>query len=73
MFVKLSDVDLDATLAKAEFKYDRRRKKVFESSCINAECVCVCVCVCAFAAVRDITGIIIDLYRSCWKKQMCEA
>ena len=32
-------------------------------------CVCVCVCVCAFAAVRDLTGIMMDLYRSCWKNR----
>ena len=30
MFIKLSDVDLDATLAKAETKYDKRKKNICE-------------------------------------------
>ena len=27
------------------------------------------VCVCVFAAVQDLTGIIIDLFHSCWKNR----
>ena len=45
MFVKLSDVDLDATLAKAEIKYDKRKKSICEFLYECGICVCMYVCV----------------------------
>ena len=46
MLIKLSDVDLDAILAKEENKQTKQKSYVFASASIIAQCVCVCVCVC---------------------------
>ena len=69
MFVKQLDVDLEATLAKEKIKHDKYKKKlVFVSSCINAECVCVCICSSAgphWHYYRSISQLL--------EKQTCEA
>lgn len=47
MFINLSDVDLDASMMKAEIKYENKQlkqKHIPKGFCINALCQYVCVC-----------------------------
>ena len=76
MFIKLSDVDLEATLAKAEIKFGNKHDTYIFASSHKYNCT-ICQCVCSHMRVqclRDLTGIIIDIV-AVWRrrKKMCEA